>query len=436
MTPMVGTKHVEVDVDDKLHGVSSILSHTGRRRRSVESSNNRICETVLSGKRGRHETSIMHEGVLNSEACPPKSSEACPPRKSPRLHSVAALVYYAHDTPSERSMLSEASHDRTVVRPLLCEDDGVLECEMDKNGPLNVESLLHDNSHVSKLVEQAVLGDAIACHALTNDYVCVATETEPNTIKQALSLPDRKFWKEAVDTELKMITDFDVFTDPMPLPHGKKALNQRWVFKRKKDEHGNIIKYKARLTPQGCFQTFGVDFMDTYAPVARMTTVRFVFALAVMLSLHVSGIDFTNAFLNAPLYDEIYVNAPPGCPPLPNGYVYKLKRALYGLKQSPREWNNTLHTFLTKDCHFTQLRTEHCLYLRSNPKDGSYCLICLYVDDMIVTYTNKSMFDAFLNKLRATLQIKHSDELSRTLRLSDRTFCRWWYFHAPIEVYL
>ena len=85
-------------------------------------------------------------------------------------------------------MLADVSHDRTVVRSLLCEDDGVLKCKMDKNGLLNVESLLDNNSHVSKLVEQAVLGDAIACHALMNDYICVATETDLKTIKQALSL--------------------------------------------------------------------------------------------------------------------------------------------------------------------------------------------------------------------------------------------------------
>ena len=99
--------------------------------------------------------------------------------------------------------------------------------------------------------------------------------------------------------ELKMITDVDVLTEPMPFPPWKNNLNQRWVFKRKKGEHGNSIRYKARLTSQGCFQTFGVDFMDACLPVAQITTVRFVFALAVMLTLHVSGIVFTNAFDNA-----------------------------------------------------------------------------------------------------------------------------------------
>ena len=110
-----------------------------------------------------------------------------------------------------------------------------------------------------------------------------------------------------------MIEKFDVFSEPMPLPESKQALNQRWVIKRKRDQNGNIVNYKARLTPQESFETFVVDFMDTYAPVARITTVRFVFALAVLLSLHVSGIDFTNAILIAPLHDDIYVNAPPGC---------------------------------------------------------------------------------------------------------------------------
>ena len=101
----------------------------------------------------------------------------------------------------------------------------------------------------------------------------------------------------------------------MLLPTGAKVLNQRWVFKRKRDELGNFLKFKARLTPQGCFQIFGVNFIDAYAPVARMTTVRSTLALSVLLRLRVSGVDFTNAFLNASLTEDIYVNPSPGCPP-------------------------------------------------------------------------------------------------------------------------
>ena len=102
-------------------------------------------------------------------------------------------------------------------------------------------------------------------------------------------------------------------------------------------------------------------------PVARMTIARFVLALSVLLSLRTSTIDFQNAFLNVPLCDDVYVYAPPGSVPLPDGMVYKLHRAMYGLKQSPGEWNIKLDDIL-----------------------GTYCLICLSVDDLIVAYTNKA----------------------------------------------
>ena len=166
-------------------------------------------------------------------------------------------------------------------------------------------------------------------------------------------------------------------------------LSQRWVYKRKRDERGRVIKYKARLTPQGCYQVFGLDFGDTYAPVARMTTVRFVLAVSVLLSLDISGVDFTNAFLNAPLDHEVYVGAPPGRDALPHGMVYRLQRALYGLKQSPREWNSTLHTFMKEKCGYKQLQSEHCLYIKHDPATRVYVLVCVYVDDLIIAYSDK-----------------------------------------------
>ena len=81
--------------------------------------------------------------------------------------------------------------------------------------------------------------------------------------------------------------------------------------KCKRDHLGNIVKYKARLTPQGCCQHFGVAYADTYAPVARMATLRFVLALACLLGLHTSSCDFTNTILNADLQEDDYVDAPP-----------------------------------------------------------------------------------------------------------------------------
>ena len=143
--------------------------------------------------------------------------------------------------------------------------------------------------HLGLYVESAMCGDPIVDHCLATGVDTKPEESEPNTIKQAYALPDRAKWREAVDTEMSMIEQYRVFSFPMPLPTGAKALNCRWVFKRKRDQHGNVMKYKARLTPLGCFQHFGVDYADTYAPVARMCTLRYVLALACLLGLNTSS---------------------------------------------------------------------------------------------------------------------------------------------------
>ena len=105
----------------------------------------------------------------------------------------------------------------------------------------------------------------------------------------------------------------------------------------------------------------------------------------------------------------MYINAPPGSPPLPEGYVYKLQRALYGLKQSPREWNNTLNAFMIGECGFKQLQCEKCLYLKKN-SDGSFML-----DDLVVAYSHRSMFDSFISKVKGKFKITQTDSLQKTL---------------------
>ena len=263
-------------------------------------------------------------------------------------------------------------------------------------------------------LESAMYGDPLVAHCLATGAEVSPDDKEPNTIKQAYALPDRDKWREAVEIELDMLRQFNVFSPPMQLPRGAKPLSSRWVFKRKRDHLGNVVKYKARLTPQGCYQHFGVDYADTYAPVARMATLRYVLALACLLNLKTSSCDFTNAFLNAELKEDVYVNAPPGSPPLPDGYVYKLQRALYGLKQSPREWNNTVNDFMVNECGFKQMKCEKCLYIKKH-RDGTYMIVCMYVDDLVIAYSNRSMLDSFISQVKSKFKITQSDDLQKTL---------------------
>ena len=278
----------------------------------------------------------------------------------------------------------------------------------------NEEEVDQDTEEQAMFIDAAMYGDPIVSHCLASGATISPESTEPNTYKQAMMLPDRDKWREAIESELEMIRRFNVFSPIMKLPAGARELGQRWVFKRKRDHLGNVIKHKARLTPQGCYQHFGIDYADTYAPVARMATLRYVLALATLLQLQTSSCDFTNAFLNAELKEDVYVGAPPGSPPLPDGYVYKLQRALYGLKQSPREWNTTLNQFMTTECGFKQLQCEKCMYMKKHT-DGSYMLVCLYVDDLVIAYSHRSMLDTFLNKVRSKFKITQSDSLQKTL---------------------
>ena len=287
-------------------------------------------------------------------------------------------------------------------------------CYVSKDSVVDITAMGEHAEDLVKLLEAADLGDPIALHCLLTGHTVSPEEKEPNTIKQAYSLPDRQQWREAVEIEWNMVNKFNVLSDPIPAPAGSKPLNCRWVFKRKRDHLGNVIKYKARLTPQGCFQHFGIDYGDTYAPVARMTTLRYVLALASLLHLQTTSVDFTNAFLNAPLDEDVYINAPPGTPELPRGYVYKVQRALYGLKQSPRAWNITLNDFMVKQCDFRQLKVEKCMYIKRN-RDGTCVLVCLYVDDLVIAYNSRSSLESFLAKVKTQFKITQSESLQKTL---------------------
>ncbi|KAK1661907.1 hypothetical protein QYE76_050066 [Lolium multiflorum] len=119
----------------------------------------------------------------------------------------------------------------------------------------------------------------------------------------------------------------------------RNVIGTKWIFKNKQDEFGNVVRNKARLVAQGFSQVEGIDFGETYAPVARLESIRILLAYASHHNFKLQQMDVKSAFLNGPLHEEVYVKQPPGFEDLnfPN-HVYKLDKALYGLKQAPRAW--------------------------------------------------------------------------------------------------
>ena len=169
---------------------------------------------------------------------------------------------------------------------------------------------------------------------------------EPTTVDEALKGPDHKRWKVAMNTEMKSLNDNEVWelVDP---PEAARVVYCKWIFRCKKGENGQVERYKARLVAQGYLQRPGLNYDETFSPVVRFESIRTVLALAAEQKWKVHQMDVTTAFLNGELHDTVYMKQPKGyVKPGHEQKVCRLKRSIYGLKQSPRCWNSVLDAHL------------------------------------------------------------------------------------------
>ena len=157
----------------------------------------------------------------------------------------------------------------------------------------------------------------------------------PNNIQEALG---HLGWKRAVHEEINALEKNDtwVITD---LPAGKRPVGCKWIFTVKYKADGSVERLKARLVAKGFTQSYGIDYLETFAPVAKLNTIRILLSLAVNLDWYLYQLDIKNAFLNGDLEEEVFMEVPQGLDlNLTGNKVCKLKKSLYGLKQSPRAW--------------------------------------------------------------------------------------------------
>ncbi|GJV49702.1 zinc finger, CCHC-type containing protein [Tanacetum coccineum] len=161
----------------------------------------------------------------------------------------------------------------------------------------------------SKIAEDEVEGTRDK--TLSQREYCFIIEEDPRTLSEAMASRDVAFWKEAIQSEIDSIMHNNTW-ELTDLPSGCKALGCKWILKRKMKVDGSIDKYKARLVIQGFRQKEGIDFFDTYAPVARITTIRLLLALAAIHDLVIHQMDVKTAFLNGDLDEEIYMKQPEG----------------------------------------------------------------------------------------------------------------------------
>ncbi|GJS10359.1 zinc finger, CCHC-type containing protein [Tanacetum coccineum] len=197
---------------------------------------------------------------------------------------------------------------------------------------------------------------------------CYTIEEDPITYNEAMQSRDVAFWKEAIDDEIGSIMENNtwVLSD---LPPGCKHLGCKWIFKRKMKFDGTIDKFKARLVIQDFRQKEGIDYFDTYAKVARITTIKLLLALATIHNLVVHQMDVKTTFLNDDLEEKVYMKQPKGFVMPGNEHkVCKLVKSLYRLKQAPKQWHQKFDEVVSPS-GFILNQSDKCVYSKFDDSD-------------------------------------------------------------------
>jgi hypothetical protein len=190
------------------------------------------------------------------------------------------------------------------------------------------------------------------------------TDPEPRTFKQAMHGDQSDRWREAATLEYNTLIQNGTW-EIVDLPYGEKAIGSGWVFKVKHNVDGSIERFKARLVAKGYSQRPGLDYNESFAPTFRPATLRIIMALAAVEDLELRSVDITSAFTNGDLDEEIYMRQPEGFHVGSPNQVCRLRKSLYGLKQSARQWNKKLHSVLT-ELGFKRIESDRSVYIYSN----------------------------------------------------------------------
>jgi hypothetical protein len=252
------------------------------------------------------------------------------------------------------------------------------------------------------------------------EHYSFVSSIEPHRIEEALQDSD---WVVAMQEELNNFTRNKVW-HLVPRPN-QNVVGTKWVFRNKQDEHGVVTRNEARLVAKGYSQVEGLDFSETYAPVARLESIHILLAYATYHGFKLYQMDVKSAFLNEPIKEEVYVEQPPGFEdseyPI---HVYKLSKALYGLKQAPRAWYECLRDFLITN-GFKVGKADPTLFPKTLDNDLFVCQI--YVDDIIFGSTNESTCEEFSRIMTKKFEMSMMGELKYFLgfqvkQLQEGTF--------------
>nr|GEW25033.1 retrovirus-related Pol polyprotein from transposon TNT 1-94 [Tanacetum cinerariifolium] len=311
-----------------------------------------------------------------------------------------------------KAIITEVVSLNPIDPELLKVDVAPLALKLRKNRIAHTDYIRHTQE------EAATLREIIESERLLNplntslDYAWVERAgSEPKTYKEALT---QSCWIEAMQEELNEFERLEVW-ELVPRPDQVMVITLKWIYKVKLDELGGILKNKARLVARGYRQEEGIDFEESFSPVTRLEAIRIFLAYAVHRNMVVYQMDVKTAFLNGNLREEVYVSQPDGFvdPDNPN-HVYKLKKALYRLKQAPRAWYDMLSSFLLSQ-DFSKGSVDPTLFIRKNGNE--LLLVQIYVDDIIFVASTLELCDLFATLMCSKFKMSMMGKISFFLGL-------------------
>ncbi|KAK0588363.1 hypothetical protein LWI29_000056 [Acer saccharum] len=283
---------------------------------------------------------------------------------------------------------------------------------LDSKEPAPWVRKLHDKEDIIGEVNEGVRTRRQLANLLS--YTCYTSQIEPKQVEEALN---DEFWVLAMQEELNQFKRNEVWT-LVPRPKTTNVIGTKWIFRNKSDEDGNIVRNKARLVAQGYSQIEGIDFEETFAPVARLESIRLLLSISCVHKFKLHQMDVKSAFLNGFLQEEVFVEQPKGFVDAhhPN-HVYRLRKALYGLKQASRAWYERLTQFLV-DNNYTRGSVDKTLFIK---RDNDELFIAqIYVDDIVFGSTNNTKVQQFVDVMSLEFEMSLVGELSYFLGLQIR----------------
>ena len=247
----------------------------------------------------------------------------------------------------------------------------------------------------------------------SDEYVTLTDGGEPECFEEAMESEEKQKWLEAMQDEMKSLHENHTY-DLAKLPKGKRALENRWIFRVKHESNSASLRYKARLVVKGFRQRKGVDFNEIFSPVVKMSSIRTMLSLAATLDLEVEQMDVKTAFLHGDLEEEIYMKQPDGFQVEgKEDYVCRLRKSLYGLKQAPRQWYKKFE-FVMCEQGYKKTTSDHCVFVKKFSNDD-FIILLLYVDDMLIIGKNVSKIDRLKKQLGDSFAMKDMEAAKQIL---------------------